>query len=92
MPVLKVIAKPGIPDLPDSLNQPISYSFPLKLFGKKTIMEHSFQAVWFKLKDGYIMVSKMNNKVYCFYCAKGFKEKKLKSPNAEPRAPIVSDF
>jgi len=28
-----------IPDLPDSPNQPASYNFPKKLFGKKTVVE-----------------------------------------------------
>ena len=34
------MAKSGIPDLPDSPNQPASYSFPKKSFGKKTVVDN----------------------------------------------------
>ena len=43
----KAMAKSGIPDLPDSANQPTSHNFPKKSFGKKTVVERSFQATWF---------------------------------------------
>ena len=32
----------------------------------------------------WLYYDETNNKVYCFYCAKKFKEKKLKAPNVEP--------
>ena len=89
MPALKAMAKPGIPDLPDSPNQPTSYSFPKKSFGKKTVVERSFQAAWFQTWR-WLHYDETNDKAYCFYCTKGFKEKKLKAPNAEPA--FVSDF
>ena len=57
VPVLKVMAKPGIQDLPDLLNQPISYSQPIKSFGKKTEVKHSLQTVvQFQLKQSKALI------------------------------------
>ena len=39
-------SKPGIQDLPDLPNQPSSISFLKKSFGKKIVVECSFQATW----------------------------------------------
>ena len=72
-----------IPDLPDSPNQPTNYDFLKKLFGKKTVVARSFQATWFCTWK-WLHYDELNDKAYCFYCVKGFKEKKLKAPNAEP--------
>ena len=89
MPALKAMAKPGILDLPDWPNQPTSYSFPRKSIGKKIVVEHSCQAAWFQTWR-WLHYDKMNEKTYCFYRTKEFKEKKLKASNAEPA--FISDF
>ena len=52
-------------------------------------MERSFQAAWFQ-SWRWLHYDEMTDKAYCFYCTKGFKEKKLKVPNAEPA--FVSDL
>ena len=81
-----MMVKPEILDLPDLSNQPTIATVYL---GKKTVVERSFQAAWFQTWR-WLHYDETNNKAYCFYCTKGFKEKKLKAPNAEPA--FESDF
>ena len=41
-----------------------------------------FQASWFSMWK-WIHYDETNDKAFCFYCVKGFKANKLKTPNAD---------
>ena len=76
------MATASFPDIPSAPHQPRSITFPKRSFGKKTIALRAFQASWFSTWK-WIHYDETNDKAFCFYCVKGFKEKKLKTPNAD---------
>ena len=63
-------------DVPERPHHPdAGYKFPTRSFGKKTIINCSFQPSWF-LKWPFLHYSKPNDVVYCHTCLRMFKEKK----------------
>ena len=72
-------------DLPESLHQPgPDFSFPKRSFGKRTVVQQSFQHAWFS-KWPFLHYNKADDTVFCFTCRNMFKEKKNKtSTKADP--------
>ncbi|XP_065903857.1 zinc finger MYM-type protein 1-like [Dysidea avara] len=70
-------------NFPSAPHQPARLSFPKRSFGKKAVALRAFQASWFSMWK-WIHYDETNDRAYCFYCVKGFKEGKLKAPNADP--------
>jgi len=71
-------------DLPNILfvpHQPTNLVFPKRAFGKTKVVYRSFQPSWFK-QWPFLHYDESNDVVYCHTCITGFKEKKMKSPNA----------
>ena len=81
MPVLKVKAKSGIPYLPDTPNQPNSYSSPKNCLARKLseIFALAGAAPWFHTLLHYV---ETNNKSTT-PISEGLTEKKLKVTKAE---------
>ena len=68
-------------NLLECLHQPgPNFSFPKRSYGKKTVIQQSFQHAWFSkwpfLHSG--------DTVFCFTCRQMFKEKKKTSTKADP--------
>ncbi len=59
-------------NLPESPHQPLSFNFPKRKFGKKTILEHSFQASWFD-RWTWLHYNEAEDCVHCFLCLKAVK-------------------
>ena len=74
----------SFPDIPSAPHQPRSITLPKQSFGKKTIV---FQASWFTMWK-WIHYNEMNNKAFCFYCVKRFKEKQVDSSLSKNQALI----
>lgn len=53
-------------------NQPSTYSFPKRSFGKKDPVSRSFQSSWFK-KWPWIHYDQTNNLAFCFTCVNASK-------------------
>ena len=58
-------------------NQPATFSFPKKEFGKKNPVSRSFQATWFK-KWPWLHYDQTNDRAFCFTCMKASKLGNLK--------------
>ena len=67
-----------LPDIPSRPNQPTSFSFPKRCFGKKTVVHRSFQPSWF-CQWLYFHYDEARDLAFCQTCVMGFKEKKVKA-------------
>ena len=76
------MATASFPDISSAPHQPTSFAFPKRSFGKKVVALRAFQASWFSTWK-WIHYDETNDKAFCFYCVKRFKENKLKAPNAD---------
>ena len=76
------MATASFPDIYSVPHQPTNITFPKRSFGKKVVALCTFQASWFSTWK-WIHYDETNDKAFCFYCVKGFKENKLKAPNAD---------
>ncbi len=59
-------------NLPESPHQPLSFNFPKRKFGRKTILERSFQASWFD-RWTWLHYNEAEDCVHCFLCLKAVK-------------------
>ena len=67
--------------LPDLPNQPTKCLFLKQSFGKNVVW-CLFQSTWFQ-KWVWLHYDEIHDKVYCYTCARGFKEKKVKGSSAD---------
>ena len=66
-------------EVPDSPHQPGNqFKFPKRSFGKKNVVQRSFQHSWFS-KWQFLHYSEVNDTVVCHICLRMFKEKKDKT-------------
>ena len=72
------LVKVTTPEIGDSPHQPIFFNFPKREFGKKVIVQRSFQSGWFK-RWPWIHYDEGKDVAYCFHCIKAYKEGKLHS-------------
>ena len=72
-------------DLPERSHQPEpDFIFPKRSFGKKSVIQGSFQHSWF-LSGLFFTTTRYEDTIYCHTCMKTFKEKKNKtSTRADP--------
>ena len=64
-------------------HQLISFNFPPREFGQKTITKRSFQAKWFS-RWPWLHYSEETDSVFCFHCIKAYSQNKLLGvPNVE---------
>ena len=79
-------------DLLECLHQPgPDFSFPKRLYGKKTVVQRSFQHVW-SLKWPFLHNNEAEDTVFCFTCRKMFKEKKNKTSTKSDPAFVSSSL
>ena len=76
------IATASFPDISSVPHQPTSITFLKQSFGKKVVALRTFQVSLFKTWK-WIRYDETNDKAFCSYCVKGFKENKLKAPNTD---------
>ena len=62
---------------------PASFTFPKRSFGKKAPVLRSFQHAWFK-QWTFLHYGEAKDVAYCHTCLLCFKEKRLRSDNADP--------
>ena len=62
-------------------HQPLSFKFPKREYGKKTVVKRSFQAQWFK-RWSWLHYDEDRDVVFCFTCVKAYLEKKLHSTSS----------
>ena len=76
--------KPGgtLPSFGDHPHQPSNFKFPLREFGRKTIVNRAFQSAWFK-RWNWLHYDESQDVVFCLPCLKAFKEKKLTGGNPD---------
>ena len=60
--------------LPDSPNQPMTFSFPVRDYGKKTVVKRSFQASWFSSWK-WLHYNEAEDCVHCHLCLTAVKQK-----------------
>lgn len=73
-------------DVPETPHQPgPQFSFPRRSFGKKTVLNRSFQHAWF-LKWPFLHYKESSDTVYCHTCLRMFKEKKAKTSTKADQA------
>ena len=70
-------------------HQPLSFSFPKRPFGKKSIVYRSFQASWFG-SWSWLHYDEANDTVLCHLCTKAVRENKMRPGNTD--AAFVSDI
>ena len=56
--------------------QSITFHFPQREFGQKTVNKRSFQAKWFS-KWPWLHYNEDNDSVYCFHCIRVYSQNKL---------------
>ena len=77
-------------DLPDTPHQPdASFNFPKRAFGKKKVVERSFQSSWFRSWT-WLHYSESKDSVVCHLCCKAVKEKHITSKPGAADAAFVS--
>ena len=63
-------------DLPTKAHHPKAFKFPKRSFGKKKIVNRSFQLIWFE-KWPWLHYVENNDTVLCFMCAQASAQRKL---------------
>ena len=72
------------PEVPPTPHQPSTgFAFPKRAFGKKNVVWRSFQRTWFT-QWAWLHYDKANDLAYCHICVTAFKQKKMRSFNADP--------
>ena len=67
-----------IQDLPDHPFQPATFHFPLRSFGKTTVLKRSFQSSWFH-RWKWVHYDATMDAAFCFSCCKAAKQGKVKA-------------
>ena len=62
--------------LPAEANQPRTFEFPKRSFGKKAVVNRTFQPSWFE-KWPWLHYIENDDAVVCFTCARASLQKKL---------------
>ena len=57
-------------------HQPVSFKFPKREYGKKTVVKRSFQPQWFSSWP-WLHYDEQRDLVFCYACVKAYREKKL---------------
>ena len=90
--VLVLLQPSDLPDVGDEPNQPRRYNFPKRLFGKKSVVYHSFQAAWFD-RWRWLHYDCSRDLAFCFTCIKAIKTGKMKlAGNAKDSSFIFNGF
>ena len=67
-----------VPPIGERPHQPISFRFPQREFGQKTVTKRSFQAKWFsKWPWLHYSYNEDSDSVYCLHCIKVYSQNKL---------------
>ena len=78
-------------DVPETPHQPgLSFAFPKRSFGKKTVVNRSFQHSWF-VKWPFLHYKEATDTVYCHTCVRLFKEKKALTSTKADQAFVSSE-
>ena len=57
------------PAIEETANQPLRFSFPMREFGKKTIVKWAFKPKWFS-QWGWLHYDSCHDRAFCFICVK----------------------
>ena len=71
-------AKLPTPSVAEKPHQPLSFKFPKREFGKKSVVKRSFQPQWFA-RWKWLHYDEERDLAFCFTCVKAYKENKLHS-------------
>ena len=63
-------------DLPTKTHHPKAFKFPKRNFGKKTVVNRSFQSIWFE-KWPWLRYVENDDTVLCITCVQASAQKKL---------------
>ena len=77
--------------LPTKAHHPKSFKFPKRSFGKKTVVNRSFQSVWFN-KYPWLHYIENDDAVLCITCAQASAQKKLQWSSSSDLAFISKGF
>ena len=81
---MAVAAGVTVVDLPAKPHQPLNFTFPKRSFGKKKVVQRSFQPSWFS-QWPFLHYDESKDVVYCHTCVIGFKLRRMKtSTRADP--------
>ena len=73
-----------VPELPLTPHQPSAgFVFPKRAFGIKNVVWRSFQRTWLN-QWAWLHYDEANDRAYCHTCVAAFKQKKMRSFNADP--------
>ena len=77
-------------DIPPVPNQPTTFKFPQRSFGKTNPVKQSFQASWF-INRTWLHYDEANDLAFCHICMVAHKDGKLNSNNLY-KAFIINGF
>ena len=66
----------SVPPIGVRPHQPISFRFPQREFGQKTVTKRSFQAKWFS-EWPWLHYNEDSDSIYRFHCIKAYSQNKL---------------
>lgn len=75
----------GLPEIP---NQPVTFSFPKREYGQKTVVKRAFQATWFGSWK-WLHYNEAEDCVHCHLCLTAVKQK-LVNPTPGDDSAFVS--
>ena len=81
-------AKLPTPSVAEKPHQPLSFKFPKREFGKKSVVKRSFQPQWFA-RWKWLHYDEERDLAFCFTCVKAYKENKL-HPSANVETTYIS--
>ena len=81
------------PAIEETANQPLRFPFPMREFGKKTIVKRAFKPKWFS-QWGWLHYDSCHDRAFCFICVKAVTTGKLctTSGNIKDSAFIYAGF
>ena len=81
---------PSVMDIPPVPNQPKTYKFPQRCFGKTNPVKRSFQASWFSNRT-WLHYDEANDLAFCHICSVAYKDGKLNNHTLD-KAFIINGF
>ena len=70
-------------DIGEKPHQPLTFNFPKRSFGKKTIVQRSFQPAWFT-KWPFIHYDEAKDAAFCHTCLLAINSKRMRTRSLDP--------
>ena len=81
----------SVPSIGERPHQPMTFRFPQREFGQKTVTKCSFQAKWFS-RWPWLHYNEDSDSIYCFHCIRTYSQKKLIGVSNLEKTYILTGF